>query len=139
MTVFFELLKRIPIQMNRYFDDADGGFALALETSSCGFGGDDFWLVRTDVNGHHLWNKTFGGSADEHARNMIQLTNGEFVLAGWTKSYGAGGQDVWLIKTSDSPPTTEETTPRPSSSWTLLISLMSVTTLLILRKGKKHR
>jgi predicted secreted protein len=129
---------------------ADGGFALALETSSYGVGGDDFWLVRADVNGHHLWNKTFGGSADEHARYMIQNTNGEFVLVGWTKSYGAGGQDVWLMKTRDhidSTPTTgdtvttttEESSTQTTPSWTLLIGLMFITTLLILRKGRENR
>jgi predicted secreted protein len=78
----------------------DKRFALAGETSSYGAGGQDMWLVRTDSNGQQQWTKTFGGSANDGANSMIQTTDGGFVLVGWTNSYGAGGEDCWLVKTS---------------------------------------
>ena len=53
---------------------ADGGFAYAGWTQNYGAGGQDFWLVRTDVNGEAEWNATFGGTADDWANSMIQMT-----------------------------------------------------------------
>ncbi len=39
---------------------SDGGFAIAVETTSFGAGGWDVMLVRTDVNGNMQWYKTYG-------------------------------------------------------------------------------
>lgn len=78
---------------------ADGGFALAGLTQSYGAGGSDFWLVKTDASGNHLWNQTYGGAGSEAADAGIQTADGGFALAGYTDSYGAGGRDFWLVKT----------------------------------------
>jgi hypothetical protein len=45
------------------------------------------------------WNKTFGGTNDDTAYSVRQTSDGGFILAGWTESYGAGKKDAWLIKT----------------------------------------
>ena len=45
------------------------------------------------------WENTFGGISNELPCSLIQTTDGGFVLAGWTTSYGAGGRDFWLVKT----------------------------------------
>lgn len=78
---------------------SDGGFAMAGETWSFGSGGADFYLVRTDAQGNMLWQKAYGGPADDKCYDMIQTSDGGFALAGYTMSYGAGGQDIWLVKT----------------------------------------
>jgi hypothetical protein len=80
----------------------DGGFAVAGCTDSYGSGGEDFWLVKTDSAGNWQWSHTYGGTRDDIAYGMIQTSDGGFVLVGKTGSFGAGGEDVWLVKTDSS-------------------------------------
>jgi len=81
------------------FQTIDGGYIIAGETTSLGAGNSDFWLVKTDSMGTAQWSKTYGGTNYDTARSVLQTTDGEYVVAGWTNSYGAGGSDFWLIKT----------------------------------------
>ena len=85
---------------NSVVQTTDGGFILAGGTESYGAGGSDIWLVKTNATGHHEWNRTFGGTGAEHANDVVQTTDGGFVIAGITGSYGPGGGDIWLIKTN---------------------------------------
>ena len=76
----------------------DGGYAVAGETYSYGAGGRDFWIIKLDSEGDKIWDKTFGGSKCDCAESLIQTTDGGYVVAGITYSYGAGGADFWIIK-----------------------------------------
>jgi len=77
----------------------DGGYILAGYTSSYGAGKADVWLIKTAADGDTPWTRTFGGSDYDEASSVQQTTDGGYILAGETRSYGAGGKDVWLIKT----------------------------------------
>jgi len=81
---------------------SDEGYALAGYTDSYGAGGEDFWLVKADSSGNEKWSKTFGGENDDEAYSVIQTSDGGHALAGYTDSYGAGGEDFWLVKTDSS-------------------------------------
>ena len=76
---------------------SDGGYALAGYTSF-GAGYFDFWLVKTDEFGNMLWNKTYGGSRADVCYTVIERGE-EYILAGFTESFGAGGKDCWLLMT----------------------------------------
>ena len=78
---------------------ADGGYVVAGYTSSLGAGSRDFWLVKTDALGNEEWNKTFGGAGDDQGWAMQQTSDGGYVLAGLTWSFGAGSSDFWVVKT----------------------------------------
>jgi hypothetical protein len=77
----------------------DGGYAVLAMTNSYGAGSDDFWLLKIDVNGNLQWNKTYGGAGRDTSYTVSQTANGEYVLLGFTNSYGAGGYDAWVVKT----------------------------------------
>jgi len=80
----------------------DGGYILTAFTAEYGAGNHDVWLIRTDASGSKVWDKTFGGTADDGGYSVRQTSDGGYIVAGWTNSRGAGGQDAWLIKTDSS-------------------------------------
>lgn len=76
----------------------DGGYLLFGETYSYGAGKADIWIIKLDLMGNQIWDKTFGGPDDDWINILIQSDDGGYVLAGKTYSYGAGGGDAWIIK-----------------------------------------
>jgi len=81
---------------------SDGGYILAGSTYSFGAGGVDAYLVKTDAQGNLLWQRTFGGASEDWAESVRQTSDGGYILAGDTDSFGAGGSDAYLIKTDAS-------------------------------------
>ncbi len=82
------------------YQTSKGNYIIAGSTESYGAGGYDAWLINTDINGNLQWSKTFGGTGDEGADSVQQISDGGYILAGYTVSYGANG-DVWLVKISN--------------------------------------
>jgi hypothetical protein len=77
---------------------SDGGYIIAGYTMSFGAYDYDFYLVKTDANGHPLWTRTYGGSGDDQSYSVQLTTDGNYIVAGYTESFGAGGADAWLVK-----------------------------------------
>jgi len=73
-------------------------------------GNSDIWIVKTDFNGEIIWQKCYGGSEFEEAANIFQLSDGGFVVSGYTfsqdgdvvgnHSIGTYFSDIWIFKIS---------------------------------------
>jgi TolB-like protein len=78
---------------------SDGGYIVAGYTNSFGAGGWDIFLIKTDANGNIIWAKTYGGTDFDWAYSVQQTSDGGYIVAGWTDSFGAGLDDIFLMKT----------------------------------------
>ena len=78
---------------------SDGGYIVAGWTNSFGASLNDIFLIKTDANGNIIWAKTYGGTDDDWALYVQQTSDGGYIVVGGTTSFGAGGSDIFLIKT----------------------------------------
>jgi uncharacterized protein YvpB len=58
----------------------------------------DVTLLKFDLSGNLQWAQLAGGSAYNAGNAVQQTSDGGYVVAGVTASFGAGGQDVLLLK-----------------------------------------
>ena len=76
----------------------DGGYIVAGYTNSFGAGDDDFLIIKLDKSGNKEWAKTFGEMDGDYACSIQQTKDGGYIVAGWTKSFGARGRGFLIIK-----------------------------------------
>ena len=77
---------------------SDGGYVVAGNTKSFGAGEDDIYVVKLDPSGNIVWTKTIGGRDEDEAYSIIQSSDGGYVVAGNTDSFGAGWDDFYVVK-----------------------------------------
>ena len=89
----------------------ENGFVMLCGTKSnnddisFNHGGYDYWLLRTDMNGNLLWEKTYGGCDDDSPRDMVRTPDNGYIMFGYTFSDDGditgfnGGADYWVVKT----------------------------------------
>jgi len=78
----------------------DDGHIIVGGTESFGAGGMDVWILKVNQEGDTMWTKTFGGPGDEVAYSIMRTMADDFVVVGYTSSFGAGDRDVWVLKMS---------------------------------------
>jgi hypothetical protein len=101
--------------LNTVQQTGDGGFLLGGTSASStngnktspNFGGYDFWLVRLDASGNELWDRSFGGSANDGLNSVQQTADGGSILGGYSASGTDGNktnpnlglEDFWVVRT----------------------------------------
>lgn len=90
---------------------SDGGYIVA--GASCSNDGDvtgnhsfyyDSWIVKLDGSGNIQWEKCYGGTNQDGAWSIIQLSDGSYVIAGSSMSNDGdvtvnhGLTDYWIVK-----------------------------------------
>ena len=76
----------------------DGGFIITGYTTSFGSGYGDVWILRLNSEGDTLWTRTFGGTLDDEGCSIMETFCGDFIVAGYTESFGAGNEDFWILR-----------------------------------------
>ncbi|MDF1544072.1 MAG: hypothetical protein P1R58_03095 [bacterium] len=82
-------------------ENAQGELLIAGWTNSFGAGGFDFYIIKLNANGDLLWTDTRGGAGDDKAFELQTTSDGGYILAGETSSFGAGTKNAYLVKSAD--------------------------------------
>ncbi len=123
----------------------DGANAIALDSSDnvylAGFGKGtrDMVLVKYNSSGDYQWYRTWGGSSYENAYAIALDSSDNIYLAGCTYSFGAGNEDMVLVKN----PEASEASKSPSIQSYNLFILISITcvisVILVMSRKLRHK
>jgi uncharacterized delta-60 repeat protein len=80
---------------------SDGGYIFAGATGSFGAGGD-FLIIKLNSSGNIQWSRAIGGTNNDEAYSIQQTSDGGYIVAGVTRSFGAGNYDALIIKLNSS-------------------------------------
>ena len=78
---------------------AHGGYVATGFVTSAVTGDEDVLLTRLDAEGGVTWSRTYGGADNDRGYCVSEESDGGFLIAGYSGSYGAGATDGWLLKT----------------------------------------
>jgi len=82
---------------------SDGGYIASGATDSYGKGGHDILIAKLDSSGNLSWMKAYGEGSNEVAEsNIIQTSDGGYVVTGYTKSYEDSDGDLFVLKLDSS-------------------------------------
>jgi gliding motility-associated-like protein len=97
-TKFFGDSQHYPRKMVRSSDD---NLLIAGQSNSAsGAGATDSYIVKTTFDGSILWQKMLGNFANDYAHNMIEDSDGNILIMGYTKDYVAGVLKGFVVKLS---------------------------------------
>ncbi len=77
----------------------EGRYAVIGELQSYGIGFVSFYLVGLDANGNTAFSGFYGGESVDVGQSIQETDNGNFIICGYTTSFGAGQEDMYIIKT----------------------------------------
>lgn len=79
---------------------SDGGYIIAGSMYAYGTGSSDVYLIKINAVGDTLWTKTYGSiNGNEQGQVVKQSNDKGYILVGSADGFGAGGNNVYLVKT----------------------------------------
>jgi len=107
-------------------ETSDGGYIITGYTSEWHDEINDLFLIKTDDDGDTLWTRIYGGADEDAGYSVDQTSDGGYIITGATKSFGAGGYDIWFLRTDslgDTLSGIEESVIDLASNWHILSSV----------------
>jgi len=88
---------------NSIQETEDGGYIIAGCISSEGTRAspDDALLIKIDPDGNEMWQKIFGGDEIQSGISVLQTSDGDYIISGFSNRRGAGGFDFWMAKVTE--------------------------------------
>ena len=99
----------------------DDGYIIGGSTKCWGSGLYDVYIVRTNADGESLWTRTFGGSGYDYGESVQRTADNGYIIGGFTKSFGSGEFDIYMIKMEPDTTGIEETNTRGINQLTVSI------------------
>ncbi|MCX7943699.1 MAG: hypothetical protein N2746_04240 [Deltaproteobacteria bacterium] len=75
----------------------DGGFLLVGNTNMRGSGNTDILVNKSDMFGETIWQRVVGGDKEDFVVSVAEDVDGNYILGGYSNSFGMGGYDIWLV------------------------------------------
>ncbi|MHA2249739.1 MAG: hypothetical protein ACXAD7_05225 [Candidatus Kariarchaeaceae archaeon] len=127
---------------NALLETEGGGYLVSIHTlSTISENSGDNLFVKLDASGNEEWRQEIGYDLEDDFIWDIIEADGGFIAAGRTKSIGAGGSDMWVLKVVESDvtitPTTSTNTNTSESSLNSNLLLLGITLTQILRSKRK--
>ena len=86
----------------RIVEDNDGGFVVACAATTSNIGTEDILVFKVNSSGEMIWSKKIGGTGNEEAYGLLKTTDGNFIVAGFSTSFGSGDEDAYIVKLNSS-------------------------------------
>jgi len=81
-------------------ETSDGGYIISgTKTVASSL---DAWILKLSGSGTISWSKTYGGTGTERAYSARETPDGGYIIVATTDSFGAGDDDIWVIKVDSS-------------------------------------
>ena len=82
-----------------------GGYSGSSDGDVSNNNGDlDTWIIKLDINGNIIWERSYGGTGVDVGWTIVQATNGDLVIVGYSNSKNGdvsennGDFDSWVIR-----------------------------------------
>jgi len=84
--------------LNSIKETSDGGYVVIGNTYSFGAGDSDILALKLSSAGDIEWQRSYGGSEEDVGYCIQETSEGGYVAAGYTDSFGAGESDFLILK-----------------------------------------
>ena len=105
-----ESFPQIRVSNDSYLISGDSWSNISGYKTENAIGEDDYWLLKLDLSGNIIWQKTIGGSSYDSFSTMALTHDGGCILGGYSDSNisgnktenSKGGFDFWIVKLDSS-------------------------------------
>ena len=79
---------------------SDGGYIITGETQlkQTSTSKTEVFVIKLDSAGNVQWYYAYGGNVRDGAYSILQTSDGGYIFAGWTQSFGVPNTAVWVVK-----------------------------------------